>query len=99
MRVFTASLATETNTFAPVPTGVQAFREGLFFPPRSHPDQFTFFAGPLWVARQQAKERGWTVIEGLVAAAMPAGVTTREAYEALRDDILTQLQEIGRAHV
>jgi len=92
MRVFTASLATETNTFAPLPTGVQAFREGLYFPAGSHPAEPTFFAGPLWVARRLAKERGWTVIEGLVAAAMPAGVTTREAYETLRDDILTQLQ-------
>jgi microcystin degradation protein MlrC len=92
MRVFTASLATETNTFSPLPAGVQAFHEGLFFPPGSHPPEPTFFAGPLWVARRRGKERDWTVIEGLVAAAHPAGVVTRAAYETLRDDILGQLR-------
>jgi microcystin degradation protein MlrC len=92
MRVFTASLATETNTFSPLPAGVQAFHEGLFFPPGSHPPEPTFFAGPLWVTRRRGKERGWNVIEGLVAAAHPAGIVTRKAYETLRDDILGQLR-------
>jgi hypothetical protein len=27
MRVFTATLATETNTFAPMPTGLASYRE------------------------------------------------------------------------
>jgi microcystin degradation protein MlrC len=92
MRVFVASLATETNTFSPLPAGMQAFREGIFFPPGSHPPEPTFFAGPLWVARQRAQERGWTVVEGLVAVAHPAGIVTRKAYESLRDDILAQLR-------
>jgi len=93
MRVFTASLATETNTFSPLPTGLESFRETMYFPPGTHPDQPTFFAGPLWAARQRAAELGWTVIEGLVAAAYPAGVLTREAYEFLRDEILGQLRQ------
>ena len=32
MRVFTGSLATETNTFAPMPTGLAAFKERRYFP-------------------------------------------------------------------
>lgn len=93
MRVFSASLATETNTFASLPTGMQAFQDTCFFPPGEHPDALTFFAGPLWAARRRAKQDGWTLIEGLVAAAMPAGITTRETYETLRDQILEQLTQ------
>jgi microcystin degradation protein MlrC len=92
MRVFTASLATETNTFAPMPTGLASFREAGYFPAGTHPPQMTFFGGPLWAARQRAGERGWQVIEGLVAFAQPSGTTTRAAYETLRDELLADLR-------
>lgn len=92
MRVFTASLATETNTFAPLPTALASFKEAGYFPAGTHPDQMTFFAGPLWAARQRARERGWTVVEGLVASAQPSGTTTRGAYETLRDELLADLR-------
>lgn len=94
MRVFTASLATETNTFAPMPTGLAAFKQdgGGYFPAGSHPDHLTLFSGPLWAARQRAREHGWQVIEGLVAAAQPSGITTRLAYETLRDELLADLR-------
>ena len=94
MRVFAASLATETNTFAPMPTGLASFKQdgGGYFPAGTHPDHMTFFAGPLWAARQRARERGWQLVEGLVAAAQPSGITTRLAYETLRDELLADLR-------
>ncbi len=92
MRVFTASLATETNTFAPLPTGLASFHEGGYYPAGQHPDHMTFFAGPLWAARQRAREQGWQLVEGLVAGAQPSGITTRQAYETLRDELLADLQ-------
>ncbi len=92
MRVFTGSIATETNTFAPMPTGLASFREAGYYRAGEHPDHMTFFAGPLWAARQRARERGWVVIEGLVAGAQPSGITTRHAWEALRDELLADLR-------
>ncbi|MCX7174503.1 MAG: M81 family metallopeptidase [Proteobacteria bacterium] len=92
MRVFAASLSCETNTFSPIPTGLAAFHERAYFPGGSHPAQMLHCSGPLWAARQRSKEWGWELIEGLVASAMPGGTTTREAYEALRDDILADLR-------
>jgi microcystin degradation protein MlrC len=80
MRVFTASLATETNTFGPIPTGAAAFEARGYFPAGKHPEALSFFAAPLWVARQVAAEQGWTLIEGLVAGAQPGGITTRAVY-------------------
>ena len=93
MRVFTASLATETNTFAPMPTGLASFQvDGSYWPAGTHPAAMSMFGGPLHAARQRAREHGWTLVEGLVAAAQPGGTTTRLAYETLRDQILADLQ-------
>jgi len=91
MRVFTGGIATETNTFAPMPTGLGSFRDRGYYPAGTHPDTMSFFAGPLWAARQRGKAKGWTVIEGLVAAAQPSGTTTRFAYETLREELLRDL--------
>lgn len=92
MRVFTGTLATETNTFAPMPTGLAAFKERGYYPAGTHPDHMSMFAGPLWVARQRAAQYGWTLQEGMVAAANPGGLVTRAAYEALRDELLSDLK-------
>ena len=92
MRVFTATLATETNTFAPMPTGLASFKDRGYFPAGRHPEQMTFFAGPLWAARQRAREQGWAVIEGMVAAAQPSGITTRAAWDSLREELLADLR-------
>jgi len=92
MRVFTGTLATETNTFSPLPTGLDAYREGGYFPAGTHPPRLLIFSGPLWAARRRASERGWTLAEGLVAMATPAGTTTRHAYETLREQLLADLR-------
>lgn len=92
MRVFSATLATETNTFAPMPTGLAGFKERGYYKAGQHPDHMSFFAGPLWAARLRGKAQGWELVEGMVAAAQPSGTTTRAAYEALRDELLADLQ-------
>jgi microcystin degradation protein MlrC len=92
MRIFVGTLATETNTFASMPTGMRGYRDFAYYPAGTHPEAMSLFAGPLWAARQRAAQRGWQVIEGLVAAAQPAGTTTRPTYEALRDELLADLR-------
>jgi microcystin degradation protein MlrC len=92
MRVFSGSLATETNTFGPMPTGMASFKDRGYYPAGQHPNQMTFFSGPLWAARLRGKDAGWTLIEGMVAGAQPSGTTTREAYESLRDELLADLR-------
>jgi microcystin degradation protein MlrC len=91
MKVFTASLGTETNTFSPIPTGLSMFKETFYVEAGQHPNEPMLFTGPLWAARQRAKERNWQVVEGLCTFAQPAGVTVRKVYEELRDKILAQL--------
>jgi len=93
MRVFSGGIATETNTFAPMPTGMASFKDRGYFPAGRHPDTMYFFAGPLWAARLKGREKGWTLFEGLVAGAQPSGITTRATYEALREELLDDLRK------
>lgn len=91
MKLFTAGLATETNSFSPLPTSLRSFTD--FFCVRGGvPDSAPLFAAPLVVFRSRARARGYTVHEGLCAFAEPAGPTVRAAYEALRDEILDDLR-------
>lgn len=92
MRIFSGGIATETNTFAPMPTGMASFKDRGYFPAGQHPDSMYFFAGPLWAARLKAQDKGWTLKEGLVAGAQPSGITTRATYEALREELLADLR-------
>lgn len=92
MRLFAASLATETNTFSPIPTSLEEFKEAFYAPPGEHPDRATLCSAPLWVGRRRSREEGWTLVEGSAAWAEPAGTCAREAYEGLRDEILSQLE-------
>ncbi len=92
MRVFSGALATETNTFGPMPTSLASFRDRGYFPAGQHPDHMLYFAGPTWAARLRGKPLGWDLVEGLVAGAQPSGTTTRHAYETLRDELLADLR-------
>lgn len=92
MRLFTATLATETNTFSPLPTSLENYRESVFFRPGEHPvDAPRMCTAPLFVGRARAEAEGFELIEGSCFAASPAGTTNRADYEAMRDEILSQL--------
>ncbi len=92
MRLFAASIGTETNTFAPIPTALESFHESFYAPPGQHPDDAKLCTAPLWVARRRAKAEGWTLVEGSCSFAEPAGLVSRQAYETLRDEVLDQLR-------
>jgi microcystin degradation protein MlrC len=82
MRVFTASLATETNTFAPLYVDRSAFESAFYCPPGTHPDTPTLCSAPIVAARRRAASEGYE----------PAGLVSRDGYESLRDEILGQLR-------
>ena len=92
MHVFTATLGTETNTFAPLPTGLAAFQGAGYDPAKVPTEQLQAFAMMQRVVRERAALAGWRVSEGKVAFAQPAGLTTRYAYEFLRDQLLADLK-------
>lgn len=94
MRIFAATIATESNMFSPMPTSLAAFKESVFFRPGEHPeDAPRMCTAPLWVARRRAKSDGFTLVEGSCFAASPAGTTVCKDYEFLRDEILDQVRQ------
>jgi microcystin degradation protein MlrC len=93
MRLFAATIATETNTFSPLPTSLDGYRQCVFLRPGEHPEETPLMCtAPLWVARRRAAAEGYTLVEGSCFAASPAGTTNRKDYELMRDEILGQLE-------
>ena len=91
MRIFIATLGTETNTFSPLPTGRQTFEETLCL--REASRHSTHFAAvPVVTWRRLGEADGHTIVESLSAFAQPGGPTVRTVYEGLRDEILGDLQ-------
>ncbi|ACL56368.1 M81 family metallopeptidase [Methylobacterium nodulans] len=94
MKLFIASLATETNTFAPLPTGRAAFladyarRDGSLNPPR-----LSNIGLIEW--RRLAQADGHALVESLSTFAQPGGITLRGVYEELRDTLLGDLRAAG----
>lgn len=92
MKVFVAGIATETNTFAPLPTGMGHFEAmGIR---RGDGSGHCALTGPMdQRLRELAAEGGHELVLGLMAFAQPAGRTVQAAWEALRDELLQGLRE------
>ena len=95
MKIFIACLATETNTFSPLPTGWSGYEEpGLFYGDATqHPP--TAFGVVLHEWRRLAEADGHQVIESVSAFAQPAGPTVQEVYDALSNRICDDLRAAG----
>ena len=91
MKIFIASLATETNTFSPLPTGYRTFEETVLMRDASRRPA-TIGTAPVIEWRKAAEADGHTVVESLTTFAQPAGTTIRSVYEAFRDEILGDLK-------
>lgn len=95
MRIFMASLATETNTFATFPTGRAAFEESGITRDASRTLNGAFSLS-MAAIRSLGEAAGDEVIESITAFAQPAGRTVQHVYERLRDEIIADLRA---AHV
>lgn len=90
--VYTASLATETNTFSPVFTDLQSFRDSFYAAPGEHPATPTLCSAPMIACRELLAPAGWRVVEGTATWAEPGGLINRDTYEYLRDTLLAELE-------
>ena len=96
MRIYVGGIATETNTFAPWPTGLRGFEEGGLLRGDSAtkaPGSDVDLLVRQW--RGCAAAGGHHLEEGLFAQAQPSGPVLRAVYEGLRDELLGQLRSSG----
>ncbi len=91
MKLFLAGLATETNSFSPIPTGIRAFQDGMlsYGDATSKPRVQANAALHIW--KGMAEKEACSVVESLNAWAQPAGPTVRSVFESFRDTILADL--------
>jgi microcystin degradation protein MlrC len=90
MKIFAAGIATETNTFSPVPTSLEDFTvqrgkaalEGRI-------DYPSLDLSETW--GKQAQALGHEFVFSLMAWAVPSGTTVTSTYEGLRDEVLKDL--------
>ncbi len=92
MRVFCASIATETNTFSPLRTGFADFQDSLYAPPGKHPDTPTLCSAVFPALRRRAAGGECELIEGTAAWAEPGGLVNAATWLRLRDEVLDQLR-------
>jgi len=93
MRLFAATLATETNTFSPLPTSLAAYKESVFYRPGEHPhDAPRMCTAPLFVARRRAAEEKFTAGRGQLLRCQPGRHTNRADYEFMRERNLGSAQ-------
>lgn len=95
LRIFTAGIGTESNTFVGKPLTEEDFASCILYRPGEHPEVLTEVSAPLYVLRQARAERGWDLHEGTYAFSLPGGRVLREVYERLRDEILFQIAKSG----
>ena len=99
LKTFIACLGTETNTFSPMPTGWQTFKEGMLFHGDATRHTPQLFSEPLHVWRRRTEELQGQVSESIAAFAQPSGITLRPVYESLRDELLVDLESAGAVDI
>ena len=100
MRIFTAHLSTETNTFSPIVTDLAAFEAGGVFHGDASLHRNRSSVGQiLFQWRELAARDGHAVIESLAAHAQPGGRTLQSVYEGFRAEILGDLRKAGSVDV
>jgi microcystin degradation protein MlrC len=65
MKVFIAGFDTETNTFAPAPTGYQSFESAFLAHGDATSRPINYCSNQLLIWRRRAEARGWQVVESI----------------------------------
>ncbi len=93
MKIFTAYLAHETNSFSPIPTNLRSFEElGVYRTGMGPPEEDIALLRGSALFYKEAMRRGDEAVVGLSAHAQPSRPTKRADYETLRSWLLEDLR-------
>ena len=93
MKLFIAAYVTETNTWSPIPTGMNAFKvDKPFHRTGGSTKPLDGANGPLIVWRRRAEADGHEIVESISASTEPSGAIVKHVYEELRDLLLNDLR-------
>ncbi|MDT1061428.1 M81 family metallopeptidase [Paracoccus sp. CPCC 101403] len=98
-RVALAGFVHESNSFAPSPADMEAFRKGGGYLPLSRGTEILKRARdvnlPVAGALTHAQTAGWQLLPILWAGAVPSAPVTAECYLAITDEIIAGLERAG----
>ncbi|WP_305985988.1 M81 family metallopeptidase [Roseibium sp. MMSF_3544] len=92
MRVFCASVATETNTFSPLRTDFSDFQQSFYAPPGRHPETPTLCSAIFPALRNRAASGEIELVEGTATWAEPGGLVSAGTWQRLKNEVLDQLK-------
>jgi microcystin degradation protein MlrC len=95
MRFLIAMMKHETNTFSPIPTDLQRFRDWGMHEDDAVVRAYTGTNHPLAAFLDIAREEGAEIVTPVAAEAMPSGIVQRAAYDYLTGRILDALAKGG----
>ncbi len=93
MKLFTATLIHETNSFSPIPTNLDSYRETFLYRPST--GEGVELADSLVAdinIRTMAARRGHEAYQGLIAGAQPSMPTNDAAWTCLLEEILSDIR-------
>jgi len=96
-KAFVACMSHETNSFSPIPTTLESFKDTFYFEPAKEDDA----AGVkkiMGVGRiiSSFEKLGYSIALGPITFAGPGGPLNRKDYEQLRSEILSHLKRAGK---
>lgn len=92
MKVFCATLLHESNSFSPLPTTIDDYRGMFCFRPSTGEDDNILESDRHdMLLRAACRAKGFQIVDGIHAGAMPSAPTKRGDYEALRDEMMSLL--------
>jgi microcystin degradation protein MlrC len=95
MRLLLAMMKHETDTFSPIPTDLQRFRDWGLHEDESVADVYSGTNHPLAAYLDLANEVGAKVVTPIAAEAMPSGPVQAKAYDTINGRILDALEGGG----
>ncbi|MBT5452291.1 MAG: M81 family metallopeptidase [Gemmatimonadetes bacterium] len=96
MRIAIGCIGHETNTFSPVATGIDNFKQGTYCVGEEIVAEFAATSTIIGGFLERAADLGVEAVPLLWTFATPSGTVQQAAYETLKAYFLARLQEAGR---
>jgi len=98
-RIYCASIATETNTFSPLRTDLNNFKETFYAKPNKHPKTPTLCSAIFPQLRKRKKKGEIKLIEGTATWAEPGGLINSGTWNYLKNKILFEIKKIVKLDI
>ena len=98
-RIYCASIATETNTFSPLRTNINNFKETFYAKPKEHPKTPTLCSAIFPQLRKRKKKGEIKLVEGTATWAEPGGLINSKTWNYLKNEILSEVKKAGKLDI